>query len=55
MAVKDVILSRRSIFDSKQEPVPNDAIEQILSYGIWTPNHHVTEPWCLPSSAKKQS
>ena len=44
MDVKDAILSRRSIFKFKQEPVPNDVIEQIFSYGIWAPNHHVTEP-----------
>ena len=31
MDVKDAILSRRSIFKFKQEPVPNDVIEQICS------------------------
>ncbi len=45
MDVKDAILSRRSIFKFKEEPVPNDVIEKIFSYGIWAPNHHVTEPW----------
>ena len=45
MDVKDAIISRRSIFKFKQEPVPNDVIEQIFSYGIWAPNHHITEPW----------
>ena len=32
MDVKDAILSRRSIFKFKQEPVPNDVIEQIFSF-----------------------
>ena len=48
MDVKDAILSRRSIFKFKQEPVPNDVIEKFFSYGIWAPNHHITEPWRLP-------
>ena len=47
MDVKDAILSRRTIFKFKPEPVPNDVIEQVFSYGIWAPNHHVTEPWRL--------
>ena len=45
MDVKDAILTRRTIFKFKPEPVPNDVIEQVFSYGIWAPNHHVTEPW----------
>lgn len=45
MDVKDAILSRRSIFKFKPDPIPNDVIEEIFSYGIWAPNHHVTEPW----------
>ena len=45
MDVKDAIISRRTIFKFKEEPVPNDIIEQIFSYGIWAPNHHITEPW----------
>ena len=45
MDVKDAILSRRTIFKFKPEPIPNDVIEQVFSFGIWAPNHHVTEPW----------
>jgi nitroreductase len=45
MDVKDAILSRRTIFKFKPEAVPNDVIEQVFSFGIWAPNHHVTEPW----------
>ena len=45
MDVKDAILSRRTIFKFKPEPVQNEVIEQVFSYGIWAPNHHITEPW----------
>jgi nitroreductase len=45
MDVKDAIIERRTIFKFKPEPVPNDVIEQVFSFGIWAPNHHVTEPW----------
>ncbi len=45
MDVKDAIISRRSVFKFKQEPVPKDVIEEIFSFGIWAPNHHITEPW----------
>ena len=45
MDVKDAILTRRTIFKFKQKPVPPEVIQQIFSYGIWAPNHHVTEPW----------
>ncbi len=45
MDIKDAITSRRSVFKFKQEHVPSEVIEQIFSYGIWAPNHHITEPW----------
>ena len=45
MDVLEAITSRRSVFRFKPEPVPNDAIEHIFSYGCWAPNHHLTEPW----------
>ena len=52
MGVKDTTLSTRSSFKFKQEPVSNDVLEQIFSYGIWTPNHHVTKPWQFTVPAK---
>ncbi len=45
MDVLEAITSRRSIFRFKPEPVSNEAIERIFSYGCWAPNHHLTEPW----------
>ncbi len=53
MSVKDAILLRRTIFKFKQEPLSNDAIKQIFSYGILAPNHHVTEPWRFIVPAKR--
>ena len=45
MNVLEAIASRRSIFRFKPEPLEKGLLERILSYGIWAPNHHVTEPW----------
>ena len=43
--VTEVIRSRRTIFQFKPGPVPQDVLEEILEAGIWSPNHHLTEPW----------
>ena len=45
MDVLEAIASRRSVFKFKPEPVPNDVIERVFSYGCWAQNHHLTEPW----------
>ena len=45
MTVTEAIRSRRTIFKFKPDPVPLADLERILSYGIWAPNHHNTEPW----------
>ena len=45
MTVTEAIKSRRTIFRFKPNPVPPADLEQILSYGIWAPNHRNTEPW----------
>ena len=45
MTATETIRSRRTTFKFKQEPVPKEVIEEILSYAIWAPNHHITEPW----------
>ena len=39
MDVKDAILSRRTIFKFKPEPVPNDVIEQVFSFGTVSYTH----------------
>jgi nitroreductase len=45
MHVHEAIQRRRSIFDFKPEPVPDTLVERLLGFGIWAPNHHLTEPW----------
>lgn len=45
MELFDAIKTRRSIGIVKEEPVPNQLIEQILESGTYAPNHFRTEPW----------
>ena len=44
MTVAEAILSRRTIFRFKPDPVPNTVVEEILEFGIFAPNHKLTEP-----------
>jgi nitroreductase len=45
MEVLEAITSRRSVFKFKPDHVPTDVIERVFGYGVWAPNHHLTEPW----------
>lgn len=45
MDLYEGILSRRSIFDFKPEPVPQELLEKVLAAGCWAQNHRLTEPW----------
>ena len=45
MELQEALVSRRTVFRFKPEPVPRDVLEKVFSYGIWAPNHHTTEPW----------
>jgi nitroreductase len=45
MHVHEAIRSRRSIFQFKPGPVPDELLEKILGFGVWAPNHLLTEPW----------
>ncbi len=45
MTVSEAILSRRTIFSFKRDPIPNEIIEKILGFGVFAPNHKLTEPW----------
>jgi nitroreductase len=45
MHVHEAIRSRRSIFQFRPEPVPIDVLERLLAFGVWAPNHLLTEPW----------
>ena len=45
LSVADVIQSRRTIFNFKLEKPEREEIEEVLAFGIWAPNHRLTEPW----------
>ena len=45
MDVHEAIRTRRSIFQFQAEPVPYEILERLLGFGIWAPNHYLTEPW----------
>lgn len=45
MDVLEALESRRTIFKFKPEPVPRAVLEKVFGYGVWAPNHHLTEPW----------
>ena len=45
MHVHEAIRTRRSIFQFRPEPVPAEVLERLLAFGVWAPNHHLTEPW----------
>lgn len=45
VTAKETIRNRRTIFKFRPGPVPKAAIEKLLSFGIWAPNHLLTEPW----------
>ena len=47
MSVLDVIRTRRSISHFKDEAVPAEVITELLEAVVWTPNHHLTEPWAF--------
>ena len=41
----DLIRSRRTIHDFREEPAPPDLVRKALDLARWAPNHHLTEPW----------
>jgi len=43
--VIDAIMSRRSVPRYRADPVARDVIERALEAAVWSPNHHLTEPW----------
>jgi nitroreductase len=45
MDVIEAILTRRTIARFQPIPIPPEALERILSLGVYAPNHHLTEPW----------
>ncbi len=45
MTVLEAIKARRSVPKLRSDPVPREAIEQMLDAAVWAPNHRMTEPW----------
>ena len=45
MDVLDVLKARRTIFKFNARPVSDEMLKRIFEFGVWAPNHHVTEPW----------
>ncbi len=45
MNVHDAITGRRTIARFEQEPISTELLTQLLAFGTWAPNHHLTEPW----------
>lgn len=45
MTLAELIRSRRSISDFTDQPIPEGLIEELLETAVWSPNHHLTEPW----------
>lgn len=45
MDVIRAIQTRQSVGRVRQDPVPEDLIEQILESAVHAPNHRITEPW----------
>lgn len=44
-SVLEAILSRRTIYEFRPDPIPEESIWRILEAGIWAPNHRLTQPW----------
>ncbi len=45
LGLDDLIRGRRSVRRFRPDPVPRDAIEQILEAGRWAPSPHGSQPW----------
>jgi nitroreductase len=45
MLIADLIRSRRTIGAFLDEPIAPEMIIDWLNAAVWTPNHHMTEPW----------
>lgn len=45
MDILELIRTRRSVPQFKPDPIPRQAIEELLDAAVWAPNHRLTEPW----------
>lgn len=45
MDLYEALLTRRTVFRYRDEPVPAASLERALEAARWAPNHKLTEPW----------
>lgn len=45
MELAEAIRSRQSVNRVKQDPVPEELVEDVLESAVHAPNHKITEPW----------
>lgn len=45
LTMQELIISRRSIFQFQDRPVPEAVIQDALEAARWAPNHKMTQPW----------
>ena len=43
--LSELIRSRRTHKSFGRDPVPSDALDELLELACWAPNHHRTNPW----------
>jgi nitroreductase len=43
--VYEAIYNRFMSYEFKDEPIPREKIDRMLSATVWAPNHKMTEPW----------
>lgn len=41
----DLILDRRTVWDFKPDPIPQETILELLNVAVWAPTHGLREPW----------
>ncbi len=45
MELVEAIRGRRSINQFESDPVPDSILKEMLQTAVWSPNHHLSEPW----------
>ena len=45
MEFETLVMTRRSVHDYKNEPVPRALIDEVLSVAKWAPSSMNTQPW----------
>lgn len=43
--VADILRERRTVWDFKPDPIPQEKIIELLNVAVWAPTHGLREPW----------